>query len=59
MGPSQEMAGHKRFTLATVIQVYFYEPRNAWQRGSHEDKRGLKRVLQERIVETARHLTSD
>jgi IS30 family transposase len=30
----KEMANHKRFTLATDIQVYFCDPQNPWQRGS-------------------------
>jgi len=32
----KEMADHKRFTLATDVQVYFCDPRSPWQRGSNE-----------------------
>jgi len=39
----KEMADHKRFTLATDIQVYFCDPQNPWQRGSDENTNGLLR----------------
>ena len=32
----KEMHAHKRFTVATNVQVYFCDPRSPWQRGSNE-----------------------
>ncbi len=39
----KEMADHKRFSLATDIQVYFCDPQQPWQRGSNENTNGLLR----------------
>jgi len=39
----KEMADHKRFSLATDIDVFFCDPQQPWQRGSNENTNGLLR----------------
>jgi len=39
----KEIADHKRFSLATDINVYFCDPQSPWQRGSNEQINGLLR----------------
>lgn len=39
----KELADHKRFKLATDIDVYFCDPQSPWQRGSNENTNRLLR----------------
>ena len=37
----KELADHQRLAMATDIEVYFCDPRSAWQRGSNENTNRL------------------
>ena len=39
----KELTDHRRFTLATDIDVFFCDPQSPWQRGSNEHTNGLLR----------------
>jgi len=39
----KELSDHRRFTLATDIDVYFCDPQSPWQRGSNENTSRLLR----------------
>jgi IS30 family transposase len=39
----KELTDHRRFSLATDIDVYFCDPRSPWQRGSNENTNDLLR----------------
>jgi IS30 family transposase len=39
----KELADHKRFIMATDVDVYFCDPQSPWQRGTNENTKRLLR----------------
>ena len=51
----KELADHKRFTLATDVDVYFCDPQSPWQRGSNENPNRLLREYFPRGTDLSGH----